>query len=423
VVPTPTAAPPQPGFEYQTSFWVRQSYSKDVLLKVSPQIAWHVPAGFVFNKTFVLATFDGTTGKQLVLETTPAIKDRVVTFPATELQHCSFGYCQGGDHLNPKHVYWWEFIAIPLLPTAPISVYDFHIANAAETIGITPGPGPALWFSEDNLHIGRLSLSGHLDQFALPPSSCVDASGITAGPDGNVWFADSNCRSAIGKVTPGGIVREYQISSNPRSYPQGITAGPDGNLWFTEPYVSKIGRITTDGSIKEFSIPLEAGSIVTGPDGALWFTGSYRGRPGVIARMTTAGAITNQFHIPGLVSGPSALTVGPDKSLWFAGYDTCCAFGNDLYGIGKLTMAGKLTHYIISPLRLHEITTVAAGPDGTVWFGGRETLGHITTSGSIVEFRSRGHALVYVASLSPGPKGDPHMWFTTTEPSIGRVGI
>ncbi len=62
-----------------------------------------------------------------------------------------------------------------------------------------------------------------------------------------------------------------------------ITTGPDGALWFTEQMSSKIGRITTSGSITSYPVP-SAGSqpwgITTGPDGALWFTESNGGNIG-----------------------------------------------------------------------------------------------------------------------------------------------
>jgi virginiamycin B lyase len=66
-------------------------------------------------------------------------------------------------------------------------------------------------------------------------------SGITAGPDGNLWFTEYRSFK-IGRVTTSGGFREFSIPM-PFSYPSGITAGPDGNLWFTESNGNKIGYI------------------------------------------------------------------------------------------------------------------------------------------------------------------------------------
>src|SRR6266567_4225040 len=54
------------------------------------------------------------------------------------------------------------------------------------------------------------------------------------------------------------------------SGPQGITVGPDGALWFTEPELDKIGRITTQGQVSEFALPIARmgpAEITAGPDG------------------------------------------------------------------------------------------------------------------------------------------------------------
>src|SRR6266705_3035946 len=48
-------------------------------------------------------------------------------------------------------------------------------------------------------------------------------------------------------------LNEYALSAN--SSPQGIVAGPDGNLWFAESTGQKIGKITTSGTITEYTTP------------------------------------------------------------------------------------------------------------------------------------------------------------------------
>jgi streptogramin lyase len=44
--------------------------------------------------------------------------------------------------------------------------------------------------------------------------------GITRGPDGNIWFTEYNTPSAIGKITPSGMITSYPIGN-----PPGIRAG------------------------------------------------------------------------------------------------------------------------------------------------------------------------------------------------------
>jgi len=52
-------------------------------------------------------------------------------------------------------------------------------------------------------------------------------------------------------MTPKGALTIYQLP-NQYAGPYALIAGPDGAVWFTESYDRKIGRITTDGQIKEF---------------------------------------------------------------------------------------------------------------------------------------------------------------------------
>lgn len=65
-------------------------------------------------------------------------------------------------------------------------------------------------------------------------------SGITDGADGNLWFADT-ATSMIGRITTSGTITEYSLPKE--SGTGGITEGPDGNLWFTEVTANKIGKI------------------------------------------------------------------------------------------------------------------------------------------------------------------------------------
>src|SRR5258708_18239120 len=96
-----------------------------------------------------------------------------------------------------------------------------------------------------------------------------------------------------------------------------MTAGPDGNVWFTEGLETKIGRITQQGEVTEFSVPPSGGnpsSPCTGPDGNIWFTDDANH----IRSLTTSGMFLGEFIIiPTPESRPAVLTVGQDKTIWF----------------------------------------------------------------------------------------------------------
>jgi virginiamycin B lyase len=108
-----------------------------------------------------------------------------------------------------------------------------------------------------------------------------------------------------------------------------IVAGSDGALWFASHDRNKntIGRITTDGAVTEFPIPVPVGAraavftnLAVGSDGALWF-GLVRDIRGQlwsmsVGRITTAGAIS-EFPLPSASDAFFGITAGPDGALWF----------------------------------------------------------------------------------------------------------
>ena len=64
---------------------------------------------------------------------------------------------------------------------------------------------------------------------------------IATGPDGNVWFGEFY--SAIARVTPAGVMKEFTLPGAPNSSASGVVAGPDGNVWVTDYNRGMIGRI------------------------------------------------------------------------------------------------------------------------------------------------------------------------------------
>ena len=107
---------------------------------------------------------------------------------------------------------------------------------------------------------------------------------MTLGPDGNVWFIDQNAaHRAVGRVMPSGTITEFDQNLSQGNPQDDITVGPDGNIWVEQASndPSKPGgvaRITTAGIITEFTQGLNMGqgadgdALETGPDGNLWFS-------------------------------------------------------------------------------------------------------------------------------------------------------
>jgi streptogramin lyase len=233
--------------------------------------------------------------------------------------------------------------------------------------------------------------------------------GIAAGPDGNLWFTEFNS-SKIGRITPQGVVTEFSLAAN--SGPKGIAAGPDGNLWFTENFSGKIGRITPAGLVTEFSQGIGGAPfrIAAGADGNLWFTENTGGK---IGRITVAGVVT-EFSL-GITanSQPSDIAAGPDGNLWF----TEIANGGR---IGRITPAGVVTEFSQGITANSQPSGIAAAPDGNLWFTENVSnkVGRITPAGVVTEFSQGITAVSGPFGIVAGPDGN--LWFT--ELNVGQIG-
>lgn len=273
------------------------------------------------------------------------------------------------------------------------------------------------------------------DTSFTPPGSSTSATTTVDAPGASaILYYNGGSSLATFAVTPsvdgvsqadGGVtisptvaMVEYTIPTA-NSQPLYITTGPDGALWFTENEADKIGRITTGGSITEYSVPASAGSspyfITTGADGALWFTECKGGQ---IGRITTQGTITMYPDTVGGESQPVGITAGPDGALWFAD------FSYSGPSIWRVTTAGNFTQYSLSGgASSGQPFDVAAGPDSAIWFtSSANAIGRITTGGTISYYSIPTHG-----SISGGANGiavgsDSAMWFTECVPNvIGRI--
>lgn len=209
------------------------------------------------------------------------------------------------------------------------SVTEYTAFGGARNI--ISGSDGQLWFA--NGDIESMTTSGTVTRFPLGQSIAL---GLTQDSNGNFWSLDLLANQVI-KMTPSGVVSTYAIpdTSVYTSYPPacenascGLTNGPDGAVWFTAPDRKSIGRVTSDGQVKIFSVPTAnpgINRITTGPDGALWFTERNVNQ---IGRITTDGQVT-EYQVPTADSGPSDLAFDSTGALWFT--------ESNVDKIGKLT--------------------------------------------------------------------------------------
>jgi streptogramin lyase len=205
-----------------------------------------------------------------------------------------------------------------------------------------------------------------------------------------------------------------------------IVSGPDGNLWFTDPGNGQIDRVTPQGQITPFPLPVHNGvstgggtssgsggpvpdpvlapddpspdDIVAGPDGNLWFTESGADR---IGRITPGGTIT-EFTTPTAGSNPTGIASGADGNVWFIESGT-----ND---IGRIAPAGVITEFTTPNLDLSSTDNMVKGPGGDVWFiafdpNGNDEIARVNTAGKVTASALNAYRS-YPSDLTVGPDGN-----------------
>jgi streptogramin lyase len=319
-------------------------------------------------------------------------------------------------------------------PLGQITEFSSGLNAGTIPIGIVAGPDGNVWFADPGTTpaIGQITPGGTITEFGLPAGSrpggikgtTADQNGIVTGPDGNVWFTDDGTTKAIGRITPAGTITEFTAGLNVGSFPDSLTVGPDGNLWFTDqgstPAIGTF-NLTTDTST-EFDLPAgrTPASIAEGADGNLWF--DDRGAPQRIARITTAGTIT-EFSLPEGFAG--GLAAGPDGNVWF----TVRVAGG---AIGRITPNGTISVFASGLNPGTRPFSIAEGADGNLWFadsgsyptpaaGVNPAIGQINpASGAISEFSSGLPTGSGPFGITGGPDGN--VWFTDRENAVKAIG-
>ncbi len=176
----------------------------------------------------------------------------------------------------------------------------------------------SVWFSDPGTYQVGHVVKGKTTLYMAPTKYCAPY-GITIGVDQNAWVTElcATTTGRIGRITPNGSWKEYVLPTKNEEPPSGadsITAGPDGNLWYTIG-ASRVGRITTTGKIKEFPLPGSDGDgygITVGNDKALWYTLQQLSK---IGRMTTTGSASS-YQVHGSVQ-LTGISPGAGNTIWF----------------------------------------------------------------------------------------------------------
>jgi virginiamycin B lyase len=240
-----------------------------------------------------------------------------------------------------------------ITPTGQIT--EFALPPGTQTwseqpVDLTSGPENSIWYLRYD-RLGRVSMDGSVTQ--LPITGPNGQGGLTAGPEGNLWYTSSKAINGqplfyfLGRTSPNEDTQEFPIGSDVGLW--GITTGPDNAIWFTESFTKKIGRITPDGQITQFSVPYSPNGDIVSMGGMLWFTSN-----GGLGSLTTEGAaefIKTDVFRPTLSAG------GEGGGLWFV---------REPGVLGHLTSAGVLIEVHLPDKR--NVYRLSAGPEGAIWY-------------------------------------------------------
>jgi streptogramin lyase len=247
-----------------------------------------------------------------------------------------------------------------------------------------------------------------LTEYDLP----AGAGTLTAGPDDNLWLTSNQ---SVIRMTTAGVFTTFPIGSD--LGPQ-IIPGFDGNIWW---YWSPTYflRVTPDGVITRISTDTGARGISTGPGaGYIWYTVFATA---ALNRITPAGQVSGRT----LAQALSAI-VHANGGFWGIGGA----------GIGYVTdHDAQPENWIGNPARAavlsfptsYAVSTLAAGPDGTVWFTtllppgptASVRVGRISPSGELREYFPLFQG---IRAGRPAPASDGAAW-TLYEDRSGQVRL
>jgi virginiamycin B lyase len=226
----------------------------------------------------------------------------------------------------------------------------------------------------------------------------------------------------VGVMTPDGTVREFPLPA-PEETGVSVVWGPDNTIWYRREGSTDaqgkivapdaIGHIMPNGALKEFPIHGAGGSLAAGPDGALWFTevkaGGQGPATGAIGRISVAGKITEYPITPGSAL-PQGIVSGRDNALWFS----ISPSQGGASSIVRMTTDGAMQVFPL-PAAADPPESLAYGPDGALWFVEAASdleqgqhLGRLQPSGDYKRFPLKPGGYFAGSDLAVGP--DNAIW-------------
>jgi virginiamycin B lyase len=146
----------------------------------------------------------------------------------------------------------------PSAANVQASIVEFIVPGVgSRPTEITVGPDGNLWFVQSGSdQVGQMTPGGVITEHGIQ-----NPVGIASGSDGAIWITDTD--GLIARLTTVGVLtnlfRPPAVTGTPPRFGQ-IVAGPDGALWYVDQALDHVRRITTAGLHSQFAAP--AGSTL-----------------------------------------------------------------------------------------------------------------------------------------------------------------
>ncbi len=219
--------------------------------------------------------------------------------------------------------------------------------------------------------------------------------GLALGPDGAIWYSKELVHRMGRLPANGGKGIEYQLP-DPNAFPGALAAAPNGRIWYVDGAGNKVGYMTSDGTVVAYDAPntnntnTAPNSITLAADNSVWVTSI--GLNAVLRVDPESGAFT-RYDIATPDAQPTLITRGPQGALWF--------LMPGVNKIGRITTSGQITEFAAG---FEALDSLAAGPDGAVWYSSMGEVGRLDpSSGRVQKFACAGGG-----GMTVGPDG--HLW-------------
>jgi streptogramin lyase len=316
-------------------------------------------------------------------------------------------------------------------PTTIGGVTEFALPSPLRAPnGVTVAPDGSVWFGEQSVAgVGHFyPVNGTLVEYAwpfnykAPPSTagfCGNKSDIwgVALWNGKVWVADTTGNQLVGLDPSTGQFSTIAIPTS-TSYPYTMTPGPNDTLWIAELFSGRIGEVSANGTVRQYSLP---GGSNAEPAQVI-FANSTTGFYDDVGASETGGGGIYSFNVshfsPALVGGqrffdPSSIALA-SGSLWVALHGSS--------SVASYNFKAKSWSYFPTSSVLWDGSPVTTLPyfldanSSDVWvtehYGNRMAMIN-PANGSLVEYSESNHptngsTVTYSATLA---LGDGKAWF------------